>query len=262
MEALLSKETSCNSPLSVCGRTDKGAVRSHNEDYFGYFIPSDAHVMDKFGSLFVVSDGVGGNAAGEVASAEAVSVLLQEYYFGEHTEKAPERLKNTFRQTAMHIYDLSSSHHSVNNMRCTLTTLLLKGNRFYIAHVGDSKVYLIRDNKILQLTKDHSLVGKLLRLGLISKEDARTHPNKNILLRAVGEGPILPPDFYSGYVLAGDIFCLVTDGITEHFTEDELRLFLEEKGYNDNGLDQLVAEINRRGGYDNMTILTVKAEEV
>lgn len=244
--------------LKVCGISDKGSVRPNNEDYFGYFIPTEAQLKNKWGSLFAVSDGVGGSAAGQVASAEAVNVLLQEYYFGEHTRKVPNRLKSAFQRTSLHIYDLSISHTSTHNMKCTLTTLLLKQNRFFITHVGDSKILLLRDNKIIQLTKDHSFVGKLVRLGLITPEDARIHPNRNILLKAIGDGPLLLPDFDSGFVKRGDLFCLISDGILEHATPEELKSFLLEQGPSERGLTRLIEELNRRGGYDNMTILTVE----
>lgn len=247
--------------LDVHGFSDKGSVRPNNEDYFGYYIPTEIGLKEKRGSLFAVSDGVGGSAAGDAASAEAVNVLLQEYYFGRHTEKIPDRLKNAFQYTALHIYDLSVSHASARNMKCTLTTLLLKQNRFFITHVGDSKILLVRDGRIIQLTRDHNLVGKLLRLGLITAEDARGHPHRNILLKAVGEGPLLVPDFCSGVMKPGDLFCLVTDGILEHATSEELKTFLLEKGPSRDGLVQLIAELNRRGGYDNMTILTVKVNK-
>jgi protein phosphatase len=212
--------------------------------------------------LFAVSDGVGGSAAGQVASAEAVNVLLQEYYFGDLTRKIPDRFKSAFQRAALHIYDLSISHTSTRNMKCTLTALLLKQNRFFINHVGDSKILLLRDNKIFQLTKDHNFVAKLVRLGLITQEEARTHPNRNILLKAVGDGPLLMQDFDSGFVKAGDLFCLITDGILEHATAEELKSFLLEQGPSENGLTQLITELNRRGGYDNMTILTVGVNQV
>jgi protein phosphatase len=244
--------------LEVFGLSDRGQIRPHNEDYYGFYIPEDALIKNKWGSLFAVSDGVGGNAAGEVASAEAVNVLLQEYYFGDHSEKTPDRLKSAYQFAAMHVYDLSTSHKSVQNMQCTLSALMILKDRFHIGHVGDSKIFLLRDRKMVQLTKDHSLVAKLVRLGLITPEAARTHPNKNILLRALGERPILPADFYTGNVLPGDIFCLITDGILEHITEEELRGFILKKGYRQNELQELIIEINARGGYDNMTILVVK----
>ena len=183
--------------LQVHGLSDKGQVRQNNEDYFGYYMAAETG-LNQLGSLFAVSDGVGGSAAGEVASAEAVNVLLQEYYFGDHTKKIPERLKNAFQHTSLHIYDLSISHSSARNMKCTLSTLLLRQNRFFITHVGDSKIMLLRDDDMIQLTKDHSFVGKLMRLGLITAEEARVHPNKNVLLKAVGEGPLLDTRFLFG----------------------------------------------------------------
>ncbi len=247
--------------LQVCALSDKGSVRSNNEDYFGFYLPDD-NVLNQLGSLFAVSDGVGGNSAGEVASAEAVNVLLQEYYFGDLSKKIPDRLKSAFGNAALHVYDLGMTHRSTHNMKCTLSTLLLTKNRFFITHVGDSKIMLLRDGDMIQLTKDHSLVGKMMRLGLISPEEASVHPNKNILLKSVGEGPLLVPDFYSGYTKQGDLFCLITDGILEHARPEELKSFLLERGYTEKELAELVAELNKRGGYDNMTILTVKINEI
>jgi protein phosphatase len=157
----------------------------------------------------------------------------------------------------MHIYDLACDHSSCSNMQCTLTSLLIKNDRFYTAHAGDSKAFLLRDKKLFQLTKDHNLVAKLVRLGFISSEQARSHPYKNMLLRALGERPILPVEISSGNIMADDIFCLITDGISEHLTIEELRLFLL-KGNIENELGGLIKEINQRGGYDNMTMLTVE----
>jgi len=243
--------------IKVSGLTDMGSIRKNNEDYFGYYIPSDKGIKENLGSLFAVSDGVGGNAAGEVASAEAVNVLLQEYYFGDYTSRIPDRLKNVFQHTSLHIYNLATTYNSNQKMKCTLSTLLLKNNKFFISHVGDSKIFLIRSNKIIQLTKDHSLVGKLVRLGMITEEQARVHPNKNILLKSVGDGPLLLPDFYSGIINEGDVFCMVTDGITEHETTEELNNFFIANNFSFEALKKLVNEINNRGGYDNMTIVNV-----
>lgn len=251
------KEENSFKPFEVQNCTDIGKVRTNNEDYNGYFIPNNKIIRYNLGSLFVISDGVGGNAAGEVASAEAVNVILQEYYFGAHSDKIPERLKEAFQYTAMHLYDLSSSNTPFRNMKCTLSSLLIKHDKYFISHVGDSKIFLLRANKITQLTKDHTLVGKLVRLGFVSKEGARAHPNRNVLLKALGDQPILLADAYSGHVLPEDIFCLVTDGVTEHVTEEELSSFLQSD-ISEEGLKKILVELNERGGYDNMTIMTVK----
>jgi PPM family protein phosphatase len=256
------KEDKETSPLIVQNLTDMGMIRKNNEDFCGHLIPNDKIVRDRFGSLFVISDGVGGSSAGEVASAEAVNVLIQEYYFGNYSERIPQRLKNAFQYTAMHIFEISSGPNlALKNMKCTLSCLLTIGDKFYITHIGDSKIFLLRSNRLIQLTKDHSLVGKLLRMGFISPEEARVHPNRHILLKSLGDQPILPPDFYSGKIMAGDVFCLITDGILEHGTSEELKEFLK-KDISLDGLKEIVKEMNSRGGYDNMTIMTVKVKDI
>ncbi|AFM39944.1 serine/threonine protein phosphatase [Desulfosporosinus acidiphilus SJ4] len=250
--------------FSVEGNTNKGQVRPRNEDYFNYFIPPHINIRETFGSLFVISDGVGGHLAGEVASAEAVNVLLQEYYFGNYSKKPPNRLKEAFAHAATHIFDLSKQHKGFSNMQCTLTALLLRQDQYIIAHAGDSKAFLLRSKTLTQLTKDHSLVAKLVRMGLVSKEQAKTHPYKHMLIRALGESPLLPIDLSTGTIQTGDVFCLITDGILEHLNENELREFLLENEENDNFgkiHKRLIREVNSRGGCDNMTILTVKVME-
>jgi protein phosphatase len=237
--------------------SDKGLVRPNNEDYCGYYIPEDKRIRDKFGSLFAISDGVGSSRAGEVASSEAVNVLLQEYYFGDHTERSPERFIAAYDVTALHVYDLAEASGSCNKMMCTLTSLLLKDNKFYITHVGDSKAFLLREGSFIQLTKDHSVVGKLERMGFITKEQARNHPNKHVILRSLGDKPILPADFYSGNILHGDVFFLCTDGIFEHFTEEEIRDFLLSKAYLTVGIGKLIETANERGGEDNMSVMSI-----
>jgi protein phosphatase len=246
-----------NTDVNVQYCTDKGLVRPNNEDYCGYYIPDDKKVKDRLGSLFAVADGVGSSKAGEVASSEAVNVLLQEYYFGDYTEKCPERFKAAYNFTSLHIYDLAEADGSCNKMMCTLTSLLLKDNKFYITHVGDSKAFLLRNGQFIQLTKDHSVVGRLLRMGFITKEQARTHPNKHVILRSLGERPILPADFYSGNIQTGDVFFMCTDGIFEHFTEEEIQDFLLAKRHLSEGIGKLIEIANERGGYDNMTVMSI-----
>lgn len=246
-----------NSDLLVQSCTDKGRCRPNNEDYCGYYIPDNQMVKGSRGCLFAVADGVGSSRAGEVASSEAVNVLLQEYYFGDYTEKIPERFKAAYAFTSLHIYDLAEADGSCNKMMCTLTAMLINEGKFYISHVGDSKAFLLRNKKLIQLTKDHSVVGRLVRMGFITKEEARTHPNKHVILRSLGERPILPADFYSGNVQPGDLFFMCTDGIFEHFSEEEIREFLLEGKHKKDGVGELIKTANERGGNDNMTVLLI-----
>lgn len=251
-------KTKQNTDIKVQYCTDKGRMRPNNEDYCGYYIPEDENVEEGLGSLFAIADGVGGSRAGEVASAEAVNVLLQEYYFGDYTLKCPERFKQAYNFAALHIYDLAQTKGSCNKMMCTLSSILIKDHKFYITHVGDSKIFLLRDGEMIQLTKDHSIVGKLLRMGLITKEQARIHPNRHVLLRSLGERPILPADFYSGVIQKGDLFFLSTDGIFEHLTEEEIRDFFLSGEYTGKGISKLIETANERGGEDNMTVMSIE----
>jgi protein phosphatase len=252
-----SSKVKLNTDLNVQYCTDKGRVRPNNEDYCSYYIPEDKNTKGALGSLFAVADGVGSSRAGEVASSEAVNVLLQEYYFGDYTDKVPDRFKAAYDYTALHIYDLSEADGSCNKMMCTLTAMLLRDGKFFITHVGDSKAFLLRNGMFIQLTKDHSVVGRLLRMGFITKEQARTHPNKHVILRSLGERPILPADFYSGNLQAGDLFFMCTDGIFEHFTEEEIRDFLLDKRHLSEGVGKLIDIANERGGDDNMTVMSI-----
>ncbi len=253
------KTKPCRQTIVRCC-TDKGKVRRNNEDYCGCYVPEDGKIGQNFGSLFAISDGVGGSRAGEVASSEAVNVLLQEYYFGDHTLRCPERFKTAYQLTALHIYDLAETSGSCNKMMCTLSALLVRGRKFYISHVGDSKIFLLRGGELIQLTKDQTVVGKMVRMGLINREQARTHPSRHVLLRSLGERPILPADFYSGNLQEGDLFFLSTDGLFEHLTEEEIRSFLLEGKQETDGINQLIELANSRGGEDNMTVMTVAPE--
>ncbi len=258
---ILKENTDAYRYFDVTMHTDKGQIRPRNEDFFGHFIPADRTTNEQLGNLFVISDGVGGHQAGEVASAEAVNVILQEYYFGDYAKRPPQRLKEAFAHAAVHVFDLAKHHQGFSNMQCTLTALLLRHDQYFIAHAGDSKAFLLRSQTLTQLTKDHSLVAKLVRMGLVSPEQAKTHPYKHMLIRSLGENPILPIDMFTGYSAPGDIFCLVTDGILEHISEEELRLFLLRNDSLDNIQTSLIDLVNNRGGYDNMTIATVKVME-
>lgn len=252
-----SSKLKINTNISVQSCTDKGRLRANNEDYCGYYIPKSPHIRGKFGCIIAVSDGVGSSRAGEVASSEAVNVLMQEYYFGDYTDRIPERFKAAYERTALHIYDLSEAEGSCNKMMCTLTAMLMYNGKFFITHVGDSKAFLLRSGQFIQLTKDHSVVGRLMRMGFITKEQARTHPNRHVILRSLGERPILPPDFYSGNIQPGDLFFMCTDGIFEDFTEEEIHDFLASGRYEREGIGKLIEIANERGGEDNMTVISI-----
>lgn len=244
--------------LCIAAASDRGRQRARNEDFFAYYVPDDPRRRAEYGSLCCVADGVGGHAAGEAASAEAANVLLQEYYFAAPRQRADVRLQRAFRAVAAHLYELGSAHADFHNMQTTLTALLLHGDRYWVAHVGDAKCYLIRDGAVRQLTRDHSLAAQMRGLGMLGAEEARHHPGRHVLTRSVGADPLVRPDLHSGKLTAGDLFVLVTDGAMDDLRPSELaRIFsaarLEE------AVAEAIATANARGGADNLTFLAVRA---
>ncbi len=239
--------------------TDRGRVRERNEDFYAYYVPGDALRQAEAGSLFCVADGVGGSTAGEVASAEAANVLLQEYYFAPPGRRADARLRQAFQRVAVHLFTLGDDHERFRNMQTTLTALLLRADRFWVAHVGDAKCFHSRAGEVTQLTRDHSLAAQMRRYGLLRAEEADRHPGRHVLLRSVGVDPLVRPDMVRGRLLEGDLFVMVTDGVMDYLTPEELAARFENPDL-DAGAGEAVALANTRGGGDNLTVLAVRVE--
>ena len=234
------------------GRTDVGVVRTNNEDSYGIFTLRDG------GELFVVADGLGGHLAGEVASSTAVK-RLRDYLENLSGEDIKEALKVIFQRLNREIYNMGISSPARKGMGTTLTLLYIKGNHAYIAHVGDSRVYRISEQGIEQLTQDQSFVEKLVSNGLLSEEEAKKHPRKNVLLQMIGMKKEVEPQIIGPFeVREGDRFLLCTDGLSNLVMDREIyevfsRLSLKE------AVDFLVDLAKKRGGPDNITAIGVSA---
>ncbi len=234
------------------GRTDVGIVRTNNEDSYGIFTLRDG------GKLFVVADGLGGHLAGEVASSTAVK-RLRDYLENLSGEDIKEALKVIFQRLNREIYNMGISSPARKGMGTTLTLLYIKGNQAYIAHVGDSRVYRISEQGIEQLTQDQSFVEKLVSNGLLSEEEAKKHPRKNVLLQMIGMKKEVEPQIIGPFeVREGDRFLLCTDGLSNLVMDREIyevfsRLSLKE------AVDFLVDLAKKRGGPDNITAIGVSA---
>lgn len=195
------------------GLSETGPVRVHNEDFAGQLCPDDPSVRAQKGCLFVVCDGVGGSEAGEVASREGVQTLLK--FYDEDASARPDRaLKNGFEAANLRVYDLGTQAR-YKRMKTTMAALLLVGDSAHIGHIGDTRIYLLRGTELRQLTRDHSEVQELVRLQIISSDEARHHPRRNIITRSLGAELMLQADFRVEKVLAQDIFLLLTDGVWE-----------------------------------------------
>ena len=223
------------------GRSDVGRQRSANEDSLVMAPP-----------FFAVADGMGGAKAGEVASATAVEVFGGERDAGEGGES---QLARIVREANRRIHDLAGSEESYRGMGTTLTAAKISGDEVSLAHVGDSRAYLLRDGELEQLTRDHSLVAELERSGQITAEAAEHHPQRSIITRALGPEPDVEVDTYTIPGRDGDLFLICSDGLTSMISDDEVGSILRSSDGLDAAAEALVRAANQSGGRDNITVV-------
>jgi PPM family protein phosphatase len=241
--------------ITSAGRTDVGVIRSGNED---------SYLMVPDRGIFVVADGMGGHAAGEVASDMAVHYVARELdsLRGLTDEQVAERMRGAIRTANGAIFQRTLTEHDKRGMGTTVTVLTLFESRFLIGQVGDSRAYLLRDNKLSQLTKDHSYVQEQVDAGYLTPEQARTHPYSNVITRCVGANSDVMPDIYVGTVRPRDVFLLASDGLTGMLEDYQLAELLSPDRMPEDEVDALVAEANRHGGLDNITAVIVRIDSV
>jgi PPM family protein phosphatase len=264
-----SAETAGNGPLAahaVLGklswalRSEPGEVRPHNEDYAGAFALTTPDDSWDRGPLVVVADGLGGHAAGEVASRVAVEAALAEWSGG--TPQAPRQaLRNAVRAANVAVYD-AALERSRQGMGTTITALTVAGHEALIAHVGDSRAYLVRRGECTQLTSDHSKVGEMLRMRLLTPEQAANHPARSMLTRSLGADPAVQVDLVNNDVARGDVFILCSDGLWDTVARSELAeiagsLVGPSSGSAVGVADTLVDLALKRGAVDNVTAAVV-----
>lgn len=235
--------------MAAIMRTHVGLVRRQNED---------AAWFDENQSIFVVADGMGGHMAGEVASAMAIDVVQKTVNAG--TQPGIASLREMMRSAHEAIYAHAASHRECADMGTTLSMLWHKDSYAYIAHVGDSRIYRLRDGQLEQITQDHSLVAELMRAGVITPEQARRHPHRNIITRALGTCGENEPDILAADVRAGDLWLLCSDGLTGMVEDDEIRRTLCDYPLGQ-AADRLLALALEAGGKDNVTFILYRCEE-
>ncbi len=246
--------------LEAAGTSHPGLLRPHNEDAIGSHIPSERALLDQKGALFAVADGLGGQAAGEIASATAVEALLAEYYSPRAPHQVEAALKQAMQAANLRVYNLAHGRDdALHGMQTTLTALALAGRLAYIAHVGDSRAYLLRDQTLTQLTGDHSEAAELLRLRLLTPEQARDHPRRSVLTRTIGSQLLLRPDFARVPLAPGDRFILCSDGLWGEVEPDDLRRLAQEPP--EEACRALVELACARGGSDNISVYVIRVVE-
>lgn len=223
-------------------RTDVGCVRDHNEDSLVVTPP-----------LYVVCDGMGGHAAGEVASEIAVDVIAQSA--PDHANASA--LGQAVEEANLAIIKAAREGMGRAGMGCTCTAAILEKDRLVIAQVGDSRAYLLHHGKLQQLTRDHSLVADLIEAGQITEAEARVHPQRSVITRALGSDPRTAPDLFEISVEAGDRLLLCSDGLSTMLEDSQIEKILATSDDPQRCAAQLVNEAIGRGGYDNVTVIVV-----
>lgn len=241
--------------LMAAQRTDVGLKRQHNEDTVAYIIPKDQEILARKGALFVVADGMGGHAAGEVASEMAVSTITTLYYQDE--DDASECLLRSIKYANALIFQKAMENVEHNGMGTTCVAAVLLGEIAYIANVGDSRAYLVRKGQVRQISQDHSWVAEQVRAGTMSEADARQHEMRNMITRSLGSLPEVEVDIFAEMVQEGDTLVLCSDGLSGMISDGEILAIVDHYSPQES-VYRLIERANAYGGNDNITALVVR----
>ena len=247
--------------LAAAGLTDVGRRRERNQDNVSHQVPSDERVLEDKGALFVVCDGMGGHAAGEVASEMAVQSLLDAYYAGADDDIITA-VANAIKQANQAVFRYAGEHPEMKGMGTTCVALVVHGGRAYFVNIGDSRGYLIRNGVMRQITLDHSWVAEQVRAGLLTEEQARTHAHRNVITRSVGTQPHVSADLFIETLRDGDRVLLCSDGLHGYVDEEFIEREMTTHDVPEAGAQHLIDMANENGGPDNITAMVVHLLEV
>ena len=232
--------------------SDVGQKRQHNEDYVGFYEPSRIADLEAHGRLYVLADGVGGAAAGDVASQYAVNRIIHSYYQNVDDDLG-SRLRQVIEEANADIFAQNLGRSDNREMATTVVAAIVRGDELIVANVGDSRAYLIRGEAIEQITEDHSLMAEMISDGVLTAEQATTHPYRNVILRSVGAYETVQVDLFVRQLAPDDILFLCSDGLIRLVNDQELvdtaRAYPPAEA-----VRRLVAIANERGGDDNITV--------
>ena len=233
--------------------SDVGQKRKHNEDYIGFYEPHRIADLKTYGRLYVLADGVGGATAGDVASQYTVTKIIYTYY-QKHTDDDPGAwLRRAIEEANAEIFAQNRDRSDHREMATTVVAAIIRGDELNVANVGDSRAYVIRGESIEQITEDHSLMAEMINDGVITTEQAATHPYRNVILRSVGAYETVQVDLFVRQVAPEDILVLCSDGLTHLVSNREL-VDIVRAHPPPEAAQSLVALANERGGDDNISV--------
>ncbi|MEX2502526.1 MAG: Stp1/IreP family PP2C-type Ser/Thr phosphatase [Trueperaceae bacterium] len=249
-------------PVRIGHGSDAGRVRPLNEDY---------HRVWRFGSdkdplvLLAVADGMGGAAAGEIASKLAIEALddtvrryVREREAGNQVVGLPSLLEKAIRLANRRVHGAALERRTTKGMGTTLTCVAIEARTAHVGHVGDSRAWLVRDDRIYQLTRDHSWVEEQIERGVLTEAEGRTHAWRNLITRALGTRPQVAPDTATVDLEPGDVLLLATDGLHGVVEAEEILAEVRRTADRQTAVDSLVALANERGGPDNVTVVAAE----
>ncbi len=246
--------------VRVCGLTDIGKRRELNEDSFA--ICGFENGISE--GVCVLADGMGGHNAGEVASgmsAQLVCNELRETFGDTDGRKIVANIASAIDYANSFVYEKSLSNREHAGMGTTLVVAYVKDENVKIANIGDSRAYIVTSDDIRRITVDHSVVEELVQRGTISREEARNHPDKNIITRALGTEEFVDADFYDYKAAAGETVLMCSDGLTENVLEDDIKRIVSEANNPEEATKKLIDEANANGGTDNITVIVLRFEK-
>ncbi|MBQ3601101.1 MAG: Stp1/IreP family PP2C-type Ser/Thr phosphatase [Lachnospiraceae bacterium] len=232
--------------------TDVGMVRKMNQDY----VFCCENPIGRLSNLFIVADGMGGHRAGDFASKCCVDSLISMVETS-NLQSPVSILEQGIQKANASVYQASAENEALQGMGTTIVAATVLGNEMYIANVGDSRLYKI-NNSISQITEDHSLVEEMIRHGDIDRKEARLHPNKNVITRAIGISSMVQIDFFEVSVEAGDIFLMCTDGLSNMIEDEEIFEVVKSYEKVDRIGKELIRMANANGGKDNIGLVLIQ----
>ena len=242
--------------LNYYGDSDIGLVRNENQDSFGIFTQQDSEILQTKGIIFIIADGMGGHVGGKEASQLAIDIVNLEY-LSSSSDDILSVLNSAFKTANFKINQSSGDIPFYQKRGTTCTAFVVKNKTGYIAHVGDTKVYKITKEKIEQLTNDHTQVEELLRKGILSKDEAKNHPSKSVLVRALGIESDVEVDVIKDITITnGESFLMCTDGLAK-VSKDEIKNIVLKSSPKD-ACKKLIYLANESGGADNVTVIVIK----
>jgi len=246
--------------VTVAAKTDLGRVRDNNEDKYEFFVSEDDAVLASRGLIFLVCDGMGGHAAGQIASELACKTFIDVYLHHPSTDPTVAMVSGV-QAANRFVVDVGRAIPSRKGMGTTLSGLILIQDVAYAVQVGDSRVYRLRNGELLMLTHDHTWVEEALRAGVIKPEEVETHPYKHVITRAIGTEGDVRPDVEAFDLKPGDTFMLCSDGLVNHVNDDSIGEILRTKAPAEAAWT-LVGHALLGGGSDNTTVMVVRIDDV